>query len=377
MSGSPPNAMWYLETGGWFIDLQYLYNKPRAHWEADELVDECQTCLIPFNIFIRRHHCRNCGGIFCSECTSEKIKVVGYEHEERVCAICFDNVQSDIKFYKRRGGSDDIKIRWRLLVGRIAEGKARDGEIISRIYEGVPDTLRADLWLSLSKKTKVAATAKYSTLTAPIPQNEEKIQLDVTRTFPDNAMVQSERGQQALIHLLHALVAYFPSMGYSQHFAFVAGMVLIVMGWEREEDAFWVLAHLFDKAKGPLAPGRVDASVDYVRSALEASHPNLAEHLEAHRITLDVFVHRWLTTIFSYDLPLPFALVVWDLILTCGHLFGPALALAMLDHSREALVARDANGIVQYFNHLPPALFGKDTTLLDDAFIHWSHIRKR
>ena len=30
----------------------------------------CQTCLIPFNIFIRRHHCRCCGGIFCSECVS-------------------------------------------------------------------------------------------------------------------------------------------------------------------------------------------------------------------------------------------------------------------------------------------------------------------
>jgi Rab-GTPase-TBC domain len=96
-----------------------------------------------------------------------------------------------------------------------------------------------------------------------------------------------------------------------------------------------------------------------------------------HRITLDVFVHRWLSTLFSYDLPISFALNAWDLILSCGHLFCPALALAILDHAREDLVGRDANAIVQYFNHLPPSLFDKDQPLLDDAFTHWSHIRKR
>ncbi len=50
--------------------------------------------------------------------------------------------------------------------------------------------------------------------------------------------------------MLTALNTLFPSMGYSQNTAFVAGVVLIVMGWEHEEDAFWVLAHLYDPVKG-------------------------------------------------------------------------------------------------------------------------------
>jgi Rab-GTPase-TBC domain len=74
--------------------------------------------------------------------------------------------------------------------------------------------------------------------------------MDVMRTFPDDTMIQSEQGQQSLTRILHALMTIYPAMGYAQHSAFVAGMVLIVMGWEREEDAFWILVQLFEKAKG-------------------------------------------------------------------------------------------------------------------------------
>lgn len=110
--------------------------------------------------------------IFDLSYTSERTRVVGYEFEERVCAICFDNVHSDIIFYNK-GGNDAIvstpnittvplfvvvvifvfvnspnnqddnnnTSRWQLLIGRITNGKAREGEIISQIYiEGVPDT---------------------------------------------------------------------------------------------------------------------------------------------------------------------------------------------------------------------------------------------
>ncbi len=77
--------------------------------------------------------------------------------------------------------------------------------------------------------------------------------------------------------------------------------------------------------------GRVDAAIEYVRSTLSNTSPELAEHLHNQKITLDVFVHRWFTTLFSYDVPLPFLLRVWDLLLSCGQRFAPALALAILD----------------------------------------------
>lgn len=36
----------------------------------DKLCPQCSECEIKFSIFVRRHHCRICGRIFCNSCTS-------------------------------------------------------------------------------------------------------------------------------------------------------------------------------------------------------------------------------------------------------------------------------------------------------------------
>lgn len=365
--------MWWEWNGnGWLPEMKSMESKPRAYWEADELVDRCPTCSASFNLFVRRHHCRNCGGVFCSECTTCRVKLSGYENSERVCHHCFENVRSDVVVFNKSGFGDNVS-RWKLLLGRITNGRAQEGEVISHIFEGVPDAVRGDLWRCFSP----SKSGKYAALIQAEPLHQDKIQMDVTRVFPENSIIQCDNGQLALTHLLYALMAYYPNMGYSQNTAFVAGIALLALGYAREEDAFWVLIQLFEKPKGPLVHGRVDAAVEYVRAVLEASYPELADHLASQKITLDVFVHRWLTTLFSYDLPLAFTLRAWDLLLTCGHLFAPALALALLDHSRAQLMEFDADGIVKYFNHLPPSLFAAKGTLLDDALTHWRFIRKK
>jgi len=36
------------------------------HWLKDEGADSCAGCGVRFNLYERRHHCRNCGQVFCS-----------------------------------------------------------------------------------------------------------------------------------------------------------------------------------------------------------------------------------------------------------------------------------------------------------------------
>lgn len=38
-----------------------------SHWVAD--CSNCSNCNVKFGIFIRKHHCRKCGNIMCSNCT--------------------------------------------------------------------------------------------------------------------------------------------------------------------------------------------------------------------------------------------------------------------------------------------------------------------
>lgn len=49
----------------------------RRHWIKDEAAIRCGItgCPVVFNFFERRHHCRKCGGIFCSEHTSHYLYI--------------------------------------------------------------------------------------------------------------------------------------------------------------------------------------------------------------------------------------------------------------------------------------------------------------
>ena len=50
-----------------FINLNE--GRRRNSWASDDIIDKCLTCEKSFSLFRRRHHCRNCGGIFFYECS--------------------------------------------------------------------------------------------------------------------------------------------------------------------------------------------------------------------------------------------------------------------------------------------------------------------
>uniref|UniRef100_A0A0D9WU86 FYVE-type domain-containing protein n=1 Tax=Leersia perrieri TaxID=77586 RepID=A0A0D9WU86_9ORYZ len=55
-----------------FLDWRNLMkpmNEEKDHWVPDEAVTKCTGCTADFSAFNRRHHCRNCGDIFCDKCT--------------------------------------------------------------------------------------------------------------------------------------------------------------------------------------------------------------------------------------------------------------------------------------------------------------------
>ena len=37
------------------------------HWLRDEAVDKCMKCNVEFTFTERKHHCRDCGKIFCAK----------------------------------------------------------------------------------------------------------------------------------------------------------------------------------------------------------------------------------------------------------------------------------------------------------------------
>lgn len=60
-------------------------------WIPDVEAPKCMSCGANFTVVKRRHHCRNCGKVFCARCSSNSVPLPKYGHIKpvRVCNKCF------------------------------------------------------------------------------------------------------------------------------------------------------------------------------------------------------------------------------------------------------------------------------------------------
>ncbi|XP_068436961.1 lateral signaling target protein 2 homolog isoform X2 [Clinocottus analis] len=60
-------------------------------WVPDEDCNSCIACKAPFTVIRRKHHCRSCGKIFCSRCSSHSAPLPRYGQVKpvRVCTHCY------------------------------------------------------------------------------------------------------------------------------------------------------------------------------------------------------------------------------------------------------------------------------------------------
>lgn len=62
-------------------------------WAVDEETNDCAACGKTFGLTQRKHHCRQCGEIFCQECSAKTASIVAAKKPVRVCDSCFVEIQ--------------------------------------------------------------------------------------------------------------------------------------------------------------------------------------------------------------------------------------------------------------------------------------------
>lgn len=69
-------------------------------WVPDYVVTHCAGCNTGFGIVKRKHHCRNCGNIFCHDCSNNytSIPLQNLVGDERVCFKCYSCLQNKLPF---------------------------------------------------------------------------------------------------------------------------------------------------------------------------------------------------------------------------------------------------------------------------------------
>ena len=67
--------------------------KKEDYWMPDDKCSKCLLCESAFTLWRRRHHCRVCGRIFCSDCSSKVISglTLGNDSPDpvRACDVCY------------------------------------------------------------------------------------------------------------------------------------------------------------------------------------------------------------------------------------------------------------------------------------------------
>ena len=73
--------------------LRQTYEKEKA-WVKDADAAVCMQCSKKFTQIKRRHHCRNCGGVFCGKCSSRRVPIARLQITSpvRVCDGCWETL---------------------------------------------------------------------------------------------------------------------------------------------------------------------------------------------------------------------------------------------------------------------------------------------
>ena len=91
-------------------------------WISDHMVTKCYNCKSEFGLFLRKHHCRNCGNIFCHYCCKDYVIIPDFitdrpdpadvwnisyyisslkTNEERVCSKCNKMIKEKTAAYDK------------------------------------------------------------------------------------------------------------------------------------------------------------------------------------------------------------------------------------------------------------------------------------
>lgn len=59
-----------------------------VRWQHEDDIDKCQNCKSSLSVNRRKHHCRHCGRIFCSDCVTKSVESGPRRRPAKVCDVC-------------------------------------------------------------------------------------------------------------------------------------------------------------------------------------------------------------------------------------------------------------------------------------------------
>ena len=83
-----------------------------AEWLPDDAADNCMRCGEEFSFFTRKHHCRQCGQIFCHRCCNSRALLQGAwarQLHEDPCGHCSEPLLTVGHWFESRSNDSELR----------------------------------------------------------------------------------------------------------------------------------------------------------------------------------------------------------------------------------------------------------------------------
>lgn len=217
---------------------------------------------------------------------------------------------------------------------------------------GIPSEYRWRIWCNLLIKEKLMTENQYIKIPDSEPSYQLAISRDLDRSFPFEPYFDKSIfgliGQASLNRLLSKFSSILPEVGYCQGMNFIAGFLLLVSGGS-EIEVFHLMLSLFNTfSLDSFFSEGLEKLKQYVwvcKKLIEKSHPRLFKHLLEQSIPDDLWLLKWIMTLFTMNLASVVLVRIWDVLLLKGLNYLFYVVLGICSCIEEEVISKDAGEI--------------------------------
>ncbi|XP_052865333.1 uncharacterized protein LOC128271745 [Anopheles cruzii] len=251
------------------------------------------------------------------------------------------------------------------------EDRAVQVKVRKRVYKGIPEKVRRQVWCKLLNLKEVMAgnQDKYREMLLLARQwstEARQIDSDVNRQFREHIDYRERYSakQKSLFNVLVAYSMYNSEVGYCQGMSGLAGVLLMYM---EEEEAFWALSVLLADKKFAMHGLFIEGFPKLTRflahhdKIITKFIPKLKKHFDQYNLDSILYSLKWFFVVFIERIPFSLCLRVWDVYLLDGEKVVTAMAYNILRlHKNRILKLKDMDLILQYIQTKLYEDFGYD-----------------